>query len=242
MPSDSAPARLLLAWSGGKDSAMALRALRADARFDVVALLTTITADYDRISMHGVRRALLERQAAALCLPVEPVMLSAGASNDEYEEQVAAAMTRYRERGVTGVAFGDIFLADLRDYRERQLSALGLSGVFPLWQRDTAQLARAFIEAGFRAVITTVDPRVLDRSFAGRDFDAQFLTDLPAGVDACGENGEFHSFVHAGPIFSRPIAVEKGVVTERDGFVFCDLLPGEPTAGAGEATRPNATR
>ncbi len=207
---------LAMSWSGGKDSALALHELSAP----VSALVTTITADYERISMHGVRRELLRRQADAVGLALVEVEIPVGCSNVVYEQRFAAALTEFEM-----VAFGDLFLSDIRSYRERQLGALGKRAVFPVWGRDTTVLAREFIAAGFEAILVCVDPRQLDRSFAGRRFDADLLTDLPPGVDPCGENGEFHTFVDAGPIFDAPIACAPGEVVERDGFVFCDVLP-----------------
>ena len=226
MPDSHPPTPVLLAWSGGKDSALALHALRGDPAFRVEALLTTVTTGYERISMHGVRRALLEAQAEALDLPLVEARISPGASNAEYEASIAKALEPYRVAGITHIAFGDLFLADVRAYRERQLLALGMTGVFPLWLRDTAALAREFIALGFRCHLAVVDPRHLDPSFAGRAFDDALLRDLPAGVDPCGENGEFHTFVSDGPIFRHSVRVSVGELALRDGFAFCDLLPG----------------
>ena len=219
------PARILLSWSGGKDSALALAALRQRPEYEIVALVTTISRAHDRISMHGVRRALLEQQAVALGLPVEQVLLPEQASNAEYEATMAATLGPYVAQGVGGVAFGDIFLEDLRQYREERLALLGLRGLFPLWGRDTATLAHEAIRQGIKAVISCVDTRALDGAFAGRPFDEQFLADLPAGVDPCGEHGEFHSFVYDGPHFQRPVRWSRGAQVERDGFRFCDLIP-----------------
>ena len=217
-------APVLLCWSGGKDSARCLAELLA-VRADVVGLLTTVTTPYDRISMHGVRRVLLERQARALGRELATVELPVPCSNEIYEERMAEALAPWIERGVEEVAFGDIFLEDLKRYREERLAPVGLRARFPIWGRDTGELAREFVDAGFRAVVTCVDPKVLDGSFAGRLIDRAFLADLPEGVDPCGENGEFHSFVVDGPIFAEPVACEVGEVVERDGFVFCDLVP-----------------
>jgi uncharacterized protein (TIGR00290 family) len=214
---------VLLAWSGGKDSALALDALRADAAVRVVGLITTVTAGYERISMHGVRRSLLAAQAGAVRLPLIEARIPVRASNDAYEAAFAEALAPVRARGVTRVAFGDLFLADVRAYRERQFATLGMQPMFPLWMRDTGVLAREFIARGFEAVLVCVDPTKIDPSFAGRLFDAALLTDLPSGADPCGENGEFHTFVFNGPGFSGPVAVRIGPVVERDGFVFCDL-------------------
>lgn len=215
----------MLGWSGGKDSALTLHALRADPTVRVEGLVTTVTDPYDRISMHGVRHRLLTAQAAAIGLPLTEARISAGASNTEYESAFARALEVHRSRGVTRVAFGDLFLTDIRAYRERQLLSLGMTGLFPLWERDTRALAEEFIALGFRATLVCIDPRRLDASFAGRSFDADLLRDLPPGVDPCGENGEFHTFVDDGPIFQVPVLCTTGVVVRRDGFVFCDLVP-----------------
>lgn len=218
--------RILLSWSGGKDSALALYELQCSKEFEVVALLTTVTRDYDRISMHGVRRVLLERQAASLGLPLEIVFITKNASNAEYESKMQAVLEKHGCDGVKGVAFGDIFLEDLRKYREDNLAKLGMRGIFPLWKRETNAMARHFMALGFRTVIACVDSQALDSRFVGREFDAQFLSDLPAGVDPCGENGEFHSFVYAGPIFREKIVCQRGEITFRDNrFYYCDLIP-----------------
>ena len=220
MAAGTAPA---LAWSGGKDSALALRALRRGGT-EPAALMTTVTDDYGRISMHGVRRTLLRRQAAAAGLPLVEVGIPAGCTNDVYEARMAAAFASAELAPVEEVAFGDLFLEDIRAYRESRLAAAGRRARFPLWGSDTAALARRFLAAGFRAVVVCVDPRALDASFAGRDYDDAMLADLPPGVDPCGENGEFHTFVTAGPIFAAPIPCRRGEVVERDGFLFADLL------------------
>jgi uncharacterized protein (TIGR00290 family) len=216
---------VLFCWSGGKDSAMAMHALRLAGDCRVTALLTTITDEYDRISMHGVRRTLLERQAESLGLPLHPVLIPPQSVNTVYEERMKEALEQHLAQGVRKVAFGDIFLEDLRVYREKNLAQVGMQAVFPIWKRDTKELAREFVQLGFRAIAVCVDPRVLDASFAGRDLDASFFADLPPGVDACGENGEFHTYVFDGPVFKTPIAVRTGEKVMRDGFYFCDLLP-----------------
>jgi uncharacterized protein (TIGR00290 family) len=217
--------KTLFAWSGGKDSAMALYEAQKSKKYDVLALLTTVTQDYDRISMHGVRRALLEEQAEKSGLSLEKVLISKRSSNEEYEAKMEEALLRYKEKGITSVIFGDIFLEDLKKYREANLAKVGLKGVFPIWKRQTKELATAFIDLGFKAIITCIDSRLLNKSFTGRVFDKQFVSDLPVGVDPCGENGEFHSFVFAGPIFSKPIAFEKGQVVLRDNrWYYCDLV------------------
>jgi len=214
---------VLFCWSGGKDSAMALRVLRQQRDVRIAALLTTVTDGYDRISMHGVRRTLLLRQAAALGLPLCEVRIPPQCVNPIYEERMRNALLSQKENGVRCVAFGDIFLQDLREYRERNLAQLEMNAIFPIWKRDTRELAQDFCALGFRAIAVCVDPKKLSREFAGRELDESFFRDLPPGVDACGENGEFHTFVYDGPIFSSAIAVERGEVVERDGFYFCDL-------------------
>ena len=220
--------KVLFAWSGGKDSAMALYEAQKSEKYDVAALLTTVTQDYDRISMHGVRRALLEEQAALLGIPLETILISKHSSNEEYEAKMKEALVRYKKEDIVSVVFGDIFLEDLKKYREDNLAKVGLKGVFPIWKRDTRELATDFIDLGFKAIITCVDSKSLDKSFAGRVFDKQFLSDLPNGIDPCGENGEFHSFVYDGPIFSRGIIFEKGQVVLRDNrFYYCDLVEAE---------------
>lgn len=227
--------KLLFTWSGGKDSAMALHELLKGEEHEVIALLTTVTALYDRVSMHGVRRALLKRQADSLRLPLEEVFLTPGATDHEFEERIRERLEHYRDLGVSSVAFGDIFLEDLRRYREENLSKIGMKGIFPVWGRDTAELAKAFIRLGFKAVVTCVDAHVLDKAFVGRDFDECFLLELPGTVDPCGENGEFHSFVYAGPIFHREVSFVKGdVVLRENRFYFCDLIP----VPGGEAPPP----
>jgi uncharacterized protein (TIGR00290 family) len=214
---------LALSWSGGKDSTLALRALREEQSVEPRALITTVTSSYERISMHGVRRSLLARQAVALGLPVAEVEIPPGCANSLYERLWVDAFASADLEGVEAVAFGDLFLEDVRRYREVLLARAGKEGVFPLWGRDTTRLAREFVAAGFRALVVCVDAKQLDGSFAGREFDEGLLADLPAGVDPCGERGEFHTFVYAGPGFLEPIGCAVGDVVERDGFVFCDL-------------------
>jgi uncharacterized protein (TIGR00290 family) len=205
---------------------MALHALRSAGEFGIAALLTTVTDEYDRISMHGVRRVLLERQADSLGLPLHPILIPPQCVNATYELRMKEALAEYFAQGVRHVAFGDIFLEDLRAYREKNLNQIGMQGVFPIWKRDTRELTQEFLQLGFRAIAVCVDPRVLDISFAGRELDASFFADLPPGVDPCGENGEFHTFVFDGPAFKTPISVRVGDKVSRDGFCFCDLLPG----------------
>lgn len=213
-----------LSWSGGKDSALALRALRDDG-VEPVALLTTVTEDYGRVSMHGVRRELIRAQAEAAGVPLVEVGIPASCPNDVYESRMSAALAAPPLAEVGRMAFADLFLADIRAYREEKLAGAGWDAVFPLWGRDTRALAREFIDAGFEAVLVCVDPAQLDPSFVGRSFDSSLLADLPAGVDPCGENGEFHTFVYAGPIFDRSIEIVLGEAVMRDGFAFQDLLP-----------------
>ncbi|OGO08792.1 MAG: ATP-binding protein [Chloroflexi bacterium RBG_13_60_13] len=220
--------KVVLTWSGGKDSALALYELQTNSDYEVCALLTTVTEDFDRVSMHGVRTTLLGRQARSLGFPLERVNISGKSSDEEYESKMKEMLTRYRRMGVSSVAFGDIFLDDVRKYRERNLAKIGMSGLFPLWRKGSKRLANRFIDLGFKAVVTCVDSEVLDASFAGRVFDRQFLADLPSSVDPSGENGEFHSFVYDGPIFRRKIRCEKGEIVLRDNrFYYCDLKPVE---------------
>jgi len=221
----TAPAPILFCWSGGKDSAMALRALQQHRTMAVTALLTTVTEGYERISMHGVRRELLAAQAAATGVALDEVRIPPQCVNPIYEARMEEALRRHHSRGVRRVAFGDIFLEDLRAYRERNLARIGMEALFPIWKRDTRELAREFLAAGFRAIAVCVDGKALDARFAGRELDEAFFRELPPAVDPCGENGEFHTFVFDGPIFSRPIAFQKGEVVEREGFFYCDLLP-----------------
>jgi uncharacterized protein (TIGR00290 family) len=223
IPDAAAPNGVALSWSGGKDSALALWILARDHGVVPRALITTVTEVYDRISMHGVRRSLLAIQARATGVPLVEVEIPVACTNDIYERRMAAALESDPLRDVEAFAFGDLFLEDIRTYREDRLAAAGKRACFPLWHRDTAELAREFVAMGFEAIVACVDPSKLDGSFAGRRFDDRLLDDLPAGVDPCGENGEFHTFVYAGPIFQAPIAVEVGEIVERDGFVFSDI-------------------
>jgi len=216
--------RCALSWSSGKDSAWSLYLLRRDSSVQVVSLITTINEAFDRVAMHAVRRQLLEQQAEAAGLPLWAVPLPWPCSNDQYETRMREVCARAVAEGVEAIAFGDLFLADIRAYRERQLAGSGLDPMFPVWQLPTAELARDMIAAGLRAKITCVDPKRLSPDFAGREFDAKFLADLPREVDPCGENGEFHSFVYDGPMFRHPIHVQTGEIVERDGFVFADLM------------------
>jgi uncharacterized protein (TIGR00290 family) len=217
--------RAWVSWSSGKDSTFALEETRRAGAVDAVGLLVTLNRDADRVAMHAVRRELVEAQADRVGLPLHPVDLPYPCPNEVYEAQMDAAMAAAAEVGVDHVVFGDLFLADVRAYCEQALAGSGVGPLFPLWGRPTDRLARDMLDAGVRAVLTCVDPAQLPAEFAGRAFDADLLADLPDGVDPCGERGEFHTFVWDGPGFRSPIDVEVGEVVERDGFVFCDVLP-----------------
>jgi uncharacterized protein (TIGR00290 family) len=222
--SSSNPPKAYVSWSSGKDSAFALYEAQRSGVADVVGVLTTVNEAYGRVAMHGVREGVLDRQIAALGLPALKVMLPNPCSNEIYQERMAQACARIKEQGVRHIVFGDLFLEDIRAYREQQLAAVGMTGIFPLWQRDTAVLARAMIDSGMVAHLVCVDPRRLGREFAGRRFDSRLLDELPREVDPCGENGEFHTLVSAGPMFAEPIDVRLGEIVERDGFVFADVI------------------
>jgi uncharacterized protein (TIGR00290 family) len=225
------PATVILSWSGGKDSSLALAALRADPRYEVVALLTSVTSTYDRVSIHGVRRVLLEAQAIAAGLPLLEVTLEPACSNAAYEGALLETLAHARERfpAARHIAFGDLFLADVRAYRERFLLDSDFAPLFPLWGHDTRELAETFIASGFGARLVCVDTTQLAPAFAGREFDAALLADLPPSVDPCGEQGEFHTFVSRGPVFAQEIPITVGEVVLRENrFAFCDLLPGRP--------------
>ena len=221
------PARpkALVSWSSGKDSAFALHCVRQGGEVEIAGLLTTVNSQFGRVAMHGVREALLDAQADALGLRCWKVPIPWPCTNAIYEAEVSRVLREAQREGVTHLVFGDLFLADLRAWREARLSEIGIQGLFPLWMRDTSQLAREMLASGLQATLTCVDPKKLSPSFSGRSFDAGLLTDLPAGTDPCGENGEFHTFASAGPMFSRSIEVSVGETVERDGFVFTDLLP-----------------
>ena len=216
---------ILFCWSGGKDSAMALQTLLQREEFRVAALLTTVTEGYERISMHGVRRELLALQAESVGLPLHEVRIPPQCLNSVYEARMGQALRVFYDQGVRKVAFGDIFLEDLRAYREANLARVGMTALFPIWMRDTRELIRFFHAERFRAIAVCVDPTVLDGSFAGRELDDSFFRDLPPNADPCGENGEFHTFVFDGPLFRWPVSIRTGEIVHRDGFVFCDLLP-----------------
>ncbi len=220
---------MVVSWSGGKDSALLLHHLRRDPQYEVIGLVTTVTGDYDRISMHGIRRAILDAQVTRVDLPLYEATIPAAASNAAYEAAFLAALARARAAfpGVRTVAFGDLFLEDVRSYRERLLAGHAWQPLFPLWGRDTAALARQFVADGFRAIVCCVDTHQAAPEWAGRDFDRAFLDTLPKTVDPCGERGEFHTCVYAGPIFRQPLALERGERVRRDGrFEYCDLLLG----------------
>jgi uncharacterized protein (TIGR00290 family) len=225
--------RVVLSWSGGKDSCMALERLLRSGNYRVISLLTTITKDYDRISMHGVRRELLEAQSKSLGLQLDLVYISKNAKNEEYEEKMKEKMQAYKARGIRKVAFGDIFLREIREYRESRMNQLGMRCLFPLWGIDTSKLAKEFISQGFRAVICTVDPSKLSKDFAGSEFSTESLAKLPRNVDPCGERGEFHTFVYDGPLFANRIEFSLGEVLLRDNFYFADLVPGGSTSASG---------
>lgn len=220
-------ARTLLSWSSGKDSAWALHVLRQTADVEVVGLLTTINERFDRVAMHAVRTELLRAQADAAGLPLHSVGIPWPCSNAQYEAAMAAAIERAKSEGVTVMAFGDLFLEDIRSYRVQKLAGTGIEPLFPIWGIPTGELARDMVAGGLRARLTCVDPKQLAPSFAGREFDAALLAELPQTVDPCGERGEFHTFAYEGPMFRKPIEIQNGEVVERDGFVFADLLPGE---------------
>jgi uncharacterized protein (TIGR00290 family) len=217
--------RILLSWSSGKDSAWSLQVLRQRGEYEVVGLLTTFNEEADRVAMHGVRRELVERQAAAAGLPLWAVALPWPCSNEQYELLMAEACAKAVAEGIEGVAFGDLFLEDVRAYREKQMKDTGLRPVFPVWGLPTRALAEEMIACGTRAKLTCVDTEKLDRSFVGREFDGALLSTLPEGVDPCGERGEFHSFVYAGPMLDGVVAISVGETVVRDQFVFADLIP-----------------
>ena len=225
-----------MCWSSGKDSAWALHVLRGQGDVEVAGLLTTVNRTAGRVAMHGVRERLLELQAEALGLPLIRVPIPEKCSNEHYEGAMAAALGQAKSDGVSAVVFGDLFLEDIRRYREQQLAALGLKPLFPIWGRDTAHLARKMSRSGLRARLTCLDPKALDPSFAGRTYDHALIDALPDGIDPCGENGEFHTFAYRGPMFANEIGVRAGTVVERDGFVFADLLPANEAATANAGT------
>ncbi len=217
--------KAVVSWSSGKDCAFALHQVRTEGRLDVVGLLTTLNEENDRIAMHGVRKELLQMQLEALDLPAEMVMLPMPCDDETYRQRIGLTVETLRKRGVKQVIFGDLFLEDIRQYREEQMQGSGLDPVFPLWQRDTGQLCRDMVDSGLQAIVTCVDQRVLSAEFLGRRYDHQFLDELSPDIDPCGENGEFHTLVTAGPMFSRPIAVQLGEKIFRGDFAFVDVCP-----------------
>lgn len=221
-----------LAWSSGKDSAWALHTIRESGQFEIVALLTTVNVTHHRVAMHAVRESLLEMQAAAAGLRLVKVPIPSPCPNESYESAMNQAMAGARKEGVRHIVFGDLFLEDIRVYREKHLAGCGMTPIFPLWRKDTRRLAEEMMSGGLSAFLTCVDPLKLDRKFAGRRFDAKLLAEMPAEVDPCGENGEFHTFASGGPMFAREIPISVGEVVERDGFVFADILPSSNAAGS----------
>jgi len=218
--------KVILSWSGGKDSSLALHEIQKNQKCEIVALITTVAADYDRVSMHGLRTSLLEEQARNLDIPLQKVLISKNASNDEYESKFNEVLLKYKESGISQVVFGDLFLEEIKQYREDLLQKIDMECVFPIWKRDTTKLAYEFIDLGFKAITVCVDSNVLGKEFAGREFDEQFLNDLPQEIDPCGENGEFHTFTFDGPIFKKPIDHRLGEIVLRDErFYYCDILP-----------------
>jgi len=217
--------KILLSWSSGKDSAWALHVLRQRNEVEIAGLLTTINTHFERVAMHGTRQVLLQMQARAAGLPLREVPLPWPCSNESYEQAMSAACALAMQQGISAIAFGDLFLEDVRRYREDRLRGTGLQPLFPLWGRNTHELVREMLAGGLRARIVCVDPSKMSGDFAGRDLDRDLLDRLPAGVDPCGENGEFHTFAHAGPMFSEPIAIKDGERVTRDGFVYADVLP-----------------
>jgi uncharacterized protein (TIGR00290 family) len=215
--------KTLVSWSSGKDSAWMLHVLKQDPSIEIGGLLTTMNEQFDRVAMHAVRRRLLEAQANAAGVPLRTVQLPWPCSNEQYEERMRVAVAQAVAEGFTHVAFGDLFLEDVRKYREEKLAGTGLTPLFPIWGIPTDHLATQMVDSGLRSVLTCINPKHLDRSFAGRQFNRELLDDLPAGVDKCGERGEFHSFAWDGPMFNTPVSIEVGEVVDRDGFVFADV-------------------
>lgn len=218
--------KVLLSWSGGKDSALSLFEIKNNNNYEIIALLTTITEDYNRISMHGVASSLLEQQEKYLNIPIEKIFIKKNESNEEYENKIKSILTKYQKKGVFSVVFGDVHLEDVRMYRENNLLKIGMKGIFPLWKKNTKKLVNSFIELGFRAIITCVNTDFLNNSFVGRNLNRKFISNLPSNVDPCGENGEYHSFVYDGPIFKNKILFKKGKSVLRENrLYYCDLIP-----------------
>jgi uncharacterized protein (TIGR00290 family) len=222
---DMAKERVVIGWSGGKDSALALREIQRGGEYEIAALLTTCTEGFRRISMHGVRCSLLKMQAQELGLPLRKVFIARECSNADYEARIKTALLEFKAAGINKVVFGDLFLEEIRQYRDRLLAEIGMTALYPVWGRNTRDLASEFVADGFRAALVCIDPRKLAPAFAGRMFDETLLRDFPADVDPCGENGEFHTFVFDGPIFRRPIGIRPGPIVLRQNFYFADLLP-----------------
>jgi len=217
--------KAIFSWSGGKDSSFALHEIQKNQGYEIVSLLTTFTKDYDRVSLHGTRRILLERQAESIGLPLHKIFIPKKASSEEYEQKMKKSLVKFQESGVSEVIFGDIFLEDLRKFREEKLSQVGMRAAFPIWKKDTRKLAHQFVELGFKAIVTCVDTKILAKKFAGRTIDEQLLAELPPTVDLCGENGEFHSFVSEGPIFRETIPYKLGKAVLRENrFFYFDLI------------------
>ena len=218
--------KVIVSWSGGKDSVLSIFSLSGSKKqFEISALLTTLTEGYDRISMHGVRRELLQRQSRSLQIPLEEVWIPKNATNEVYEARMSEAIRKYASQNVSSVVFGDLFLRDIREYREKFLQKLGVKCIFPIWGKDTIAVANFFVDSGFKAIICCVNPKLLGKEYCGREFDKSFLSEIPESVDPCGENGEFHTFVYHGPIFKEKVEVKVGDVVNRDGFYFADILP-----------------
>lgn len=218
--------KILFSWSGGKDSSLALYEIQKSPEYEVEALITTVTRDYGRVSMHGLRKELLHAQSESLGLPLKEVFISKEASNEEYQKSFLSSLKAYKNSGISKVVFGDIFLEDIKEYRQNLLANIEMECIFPIWNKDSSTLAQQFIEDGFKAVLVCVDTEQLDAEYSGRQFDHSLLSDLPDKVDPCGENGEFHTFVYDGPIFSSSIAHSLGDVVLRDErFSYCDILP-----------------
>lgn len=217
---------MVLSWSGGKDSSLTLYEIQRNSDIEIAALITTVTSDYDRVSMHGLRTDLLQQQAASLNIPLEKVFINQNSSNDEYESNFNKVLLGFKESGIKHVVFGDLYIEEIKKYREALLDKIDMECVFPIWKRNTSKLAHEFINMGFKAITVCVDSNALDKEFVGREFDAQFLNDLPADIDPCGENGEFHTFTFDGPIFEKPIPHQLGEIVLRDErFYYCDILP-----------------
>jgi uncharacterized protein (TIGR00290 family) len=217
---------VVLSWSGGKDSSMAAYQLLASQKFEIAALMTTVTEDFDRISMHGVRRELLEQQAESLAIPLYKIMIPKECPNEIYEARMREGFAHFKAQGITNIAFGDLFLADVKQYRDERLAQAGMVGIYPIWLRDTDELVRSFIGLGFKAILACVDTHAIDACFAGREIDDSLLRDLPPSADPCGEHGEYHSFVYDGPIFKRPIACKAGErAMHSERFNYCDIVP-----------------